>query len=410
MRLFGGDASKPADPRPHVVFVSHEATRTGAPLIVLNLLKHFAKNPDIQFSSLLHNGGHLVSEFGEHSETDCLNLPRKHSEDLSRRVRRLITRNRAPMPQLAICNSMESRFIARELADLHIPVLFLIHELPSSYTEDDYASVFSLAKQIVFPIEGVKKETGEKFAFPDEKTTVLSQGLLNPEFGKDIVREKVRAKLRRDLRIPANSHIVLGCGTLDLRKGIDHFAGVARATLKLYPNPEERPIHFVWVGEGPRWTHSTFHYVQLDMRKSGIEDHVHFVGEHTDVEPFFFGSDTFLLPSRVDPFPCVIHEAMAAELPIITFDQSGGACEAVKDGAGIVVPYGDYVLAANMIRLLDTQQHIANSIREKSLKRVHEEYRFDDYADRIMKIAESVSGLDLGIEQDEGPTHLPFAA
>ncbi len=408
-RMFGGvDSIQINDKRPRVLFVSHEATRTGAPKIILNVLKHFAEHTNTRLDTILHNGGHLVDEFVKYSHVDCLNLPRKQSDDLSRRVQRIVTRNRATAPVVALCNSMESRYIAAELKQQKIAIIFLIHELPSSYTEAEYQSVFEIADKVVFPIESVKQQTEIKIKLPEKRVVVLSQGLLNPEFGQRLDRDKTRLEIRKELGIPEQARIVLGCGSLDLRKGIDHFAAVARETILNEPDPGKQPIHFVWIGEGPRWTHSTFHYVGLDLEKYQINHRVHFVGERENVEPYFVAADVFLLSSRVDPLPCVMHEAMAAQIPVIAFDRSGGAAEAIKDGAGIVVPYGDYHQAALMISMLHEQPWLAASIRETSLDRVHTQFQFADYANELVKLSELISGVALTDDKDR--SHLKFAA
>ncbi len=375
--------------RRRVLFVSHEATRTGAPKIILNILKHFSQNCDIQCETILQTGGHLAGEFESHSEAlDCLNVTKAQSSELNKRVAKFIHREKANLPVLAICNSMESRFIAKEIAGEDVPVIMLVHELPSSYSEEDYQSVYDIATKVIFPVHHVREAADAKTPVPISKSIVLSQGLLSPEFGTGISRDVAHSQIRSELNIPENSFVVLGCGTLDLRKGIDHYAAIARRVTEL--NRSEIPIHFVWVGEGPRWTHSTYHYVQLDLDKTRARDHVHFIGERANVEPYFMGADTFLMSSRVDPFPCVIHEAMASSLPVITFDQAGGAPEAIDNGAGFVVPYADYDQTSNIIRMLATQPEIAAGMRLKSKERVEARYRFEDYGDKIIDLSETI--------------------
>ena len=388
LRLFRESKPKPsAEGKDRVIFVSHEATRTGAPKIILNILREFHQKCEIHCETILHNGGHLAGDFANYSSVDCLNIPRKPSEDLKKKIRRIVQREKGNLPILAVCNSMESRFIAHELATHNIPLISLVHELPSSYSEEDYDQILKDSTQIIFPVHAVQKATNEKISLPSGKSVVLPQGLLNPEFGKSIDRESAVVKIRQELGLPEDSFIVLGCGTLDLRKGIDHYAAIARRTIEVV---RERTVHFVWVGDGPRWTHSPYHYVQLDLDKSAAAQHVHFIGERADVEPYFVGADAFLMSSRVDPFPCVIHEAMATGLPVITFADSGGAPEAVADGAGFVVPYADYDQVVNIIRLLGTQPEIAEGIRERSKARVESEYQFSDYGDKIIEMAEQL--------------------
>lgn len=396
LRLFRNSSSNRshhAPDKPRVLIVSHEATRTGAPMIILNILKHISQTCDVSCETILHSGGHLATEFQKYSEVDCLNAPRKACDEIKKRVQRFVGRYRGSQPVVAICNSMESRFIAEELAKLGIPIVYLVHELPSSYTEEDYQSVYAYSDKVVFPVHAVREAADKKTSIPSGKAVVLAQGLLNPDFGTNTTRSEARKQILTELALPEDTFLVLGCGTLDMRKGIDHFANVAR--LVCSRRDPGKPIHFVWVGEGPRWTHSPYHYVSLDLEKSGCSSHVHFIGERGNVEPYFVGSDAFLMSSRVDPFPCVIHEAMAAGLPIVAFQNSGGALEAISGGSGISVPYADYQQAADVIRMLVTQPELVSGIKSKSKERVQTRFRFTDYAEKIVDLAESVSGKNL---------------
>ncbi len=398
MRLFRRskkNRTSKTPPQRRVLFVSHEATLTGAPKIILNILKHFAGTCDIQCETILQTGGDLSTEFEMHSAVDCLNLPKASSPELKKRIGKVVAREKNNVPILAICNSMESRYIAKEIAELDIPVIMLVHELPSSYSEEDYQGVYETAQKVVFPVNAVQEAANEKTPIPNSKSIVLPQGLLDPTFGTGITREVAYSQIRKELQLPENSFIVLGCGSLDLRKGIDHYVNIARRVIA--NNQSSTPVHFVWVGEGARWTHSPYHYVKLDLEKTPARDHVHFIGPRNNVEPYFVGADAFMMSSRVDPFPCVIHEAMASSLPIITFADSGGACEAIDNGAGFIVPYAHYEQAANVINLLANQPEIAAGIRQKSKERVSERYRFEDYGDKLVDLAEFVTQNQLRI-------------
>lgn len=378
---------------PRILFVSHEATRTGAPQIILNLLKHFRLNCEIECETILHEGGPLLDEFACYSEIHPLDLPRRRTPELRKRVRSIVDGKRKSLPIAAICNSMESRFIVEQLGQLGVPVISLVHELPCSYSESDYQIIFEHADKIVFPVKTVRDSTHRRFPIPFGKDLVLPQGLLDPDFGRDLDPIAARQQIREELSLPTDAFVVLGCGSLDLRKGIDHFANTAIAVSRR--DGSETPIHFVWVGDGPRWSHSPWHYVQVDLRQSNCASNVHFIGEREDVAPWFVGSDLFLLSSRVDPFPCVVHEAMASRLPVIAFEGSGGATDALRDGAGFQVQFGDYASAAGLIRNFSRNPAMAEFARERSLERVHSEYRFDLYAHDIISLTESLAGRNL---------------
>ena len=390
LRIFGRQSERNYQPRPRVLFVSHEATRTGAPKIILNILRHFYKTCDVDCETIIHEDGHLLEEFKMFSEVHCLELPRQKSSELQKRVRSIVKRKRSETPCIAISNSMESRFVSSILHEMGVPVVSLLHELPCSYGDEDYQMVYEQSEKIVFPVQCVRESTHKKLPIPFGKDLVMPQGLLNPHIAESIDRDSARRQLRSELGLPPEAFVVLGCGTLDMRKGIDHFANIAKAVAQKSSGTAD--IHFVWVGDGPRWPHSTFHYVQIDLRLSGTAGNVHFVGEREHVDPYFVGADLFLLPSRVDPFPCVIHEAMATELPVMAFDSSGGAAESIEDGAGFIVPYGDYALASSLICAVSNNPGLTDGMKTKARERISNKYRFETYADNLVVLAESISG------------------
>lgn len=394
LKIFGRNAAIHNETmmQPRVLFVSHEATRTGAPKIILNIVKRAFETCDISCETIIHDDGHLSEEFNMYSEVHCLNLPRLRSGELQRRIRSIVKRRKSKQPVVAVCNSMESRFVSEQLSEHGVPVISLLHELPCSYGENDYEMIYESSSKVVFPVQTVREATHKKLPIPFGKDLVMPQGLLNPFFGNSVSKEEARRNLRNELSIPHDAFVVLGCGTLDMRKGIDHFAAIAKSVVRR--NNYADTIHFVWVGEGPKWPHSAFHYVQIDLRHSKVAAHVHFVGEREHVDSYFVGADLFLLSSRVDPFPCVIHEAMAAQLPIMAFSESGGAAEALSGGAGMVIPYADYELATNMIVAQQQNPELADGIKKVALDRVNTLYRFEDYADKIISLAENVAGYN----------------
>ena len=95
MRIFNKSFSRNKNEgpsKPRVVFVSHEATRTGAPKIILNLLSHFAEHCEVACESILLSGGHLAKDFQNHSVVDCLNLTNQDRVGIRKRVRSFVGR------------------------------------------------------------------------------------------------------------------------------------------------------------------------------------------------------------------------------------------------------------------------------------------------------------------------------
>lgn len=380
-------------PRPihsvNLVTISHEASRTGAPKIIAQLLEYFKQNYDLNRYTILHSPGPIFREFGSRSHVTCLNLKRQASWKLNYQLHRFVSRLDRSKPTLVLCNSMESRFIAWGLQRYQLPTVYLVHELPSSYSAEDYQRVYDASQKVIFPAEIVRRAAESIAPVPLGKSVLLPQGLLDESFGTRFDRSTARREIRAELGLPADAIVLLGCGTLDMRKGIDHFANIARQWYAT-PRPDARPVHFVWIGGGFAGRHSTKHFIELDLKYSPARPFVHFVGERDSVEKYFVGGDGFLMTSRVDPFPCVIHEAMAAEIPIIAFDQAGGAAEAVRTDAGFVLPFGDYGQVIRIIERVVADPRAFDGVRQVAAQRVRTEYRFEDYAAKVASLCTEV--------------------
>ena len=68
-------------------------------------------------------------------------------------------------------------------------------------------------------------------------------------------------------------------------------------------------------------------------RGAGLEGRVRFLGPKQDVRPLYAAADCFILPSRYDPFPNTVLEALAMGLPAIVSSHCGAA-EVVTHGRG----------------------------------------------------------------------------
>jgi UDP-glucose:(heptosyl)LPS alpha-1,3-glucosyltransferase len=152
----------------------------------------------------------------------------------------------------------------------------------------------------------------------------------------------VRDEIRRGFRIaPDKLHVIYN--------GVDleHFhpqhrarlRGAARAEIGCSP----RDMVFAFVGSGfsrkgldaaiaaiartPFW----LVVVGKDKFKGGAAERIRFLGGREDVRPYYAAADCFLLPSRYDPFPNTVLEAMAMGLPVIVSARCGAA-EIVEPG------------------------------------------------------------------------------
>jgi glycosyltransferase involved in cell wall biosynthesis len=168
-----------------------------------------------------------------------------------------------------------------------------------------------------------------------------------------------------------------------MRKGIDYFVTAARIIItQRQQKPgqfSKQPVHFVWIGAGKIEPWSAHYYIDWDLRQENLQSKIHLLAPKKDLRPVFCGSDIFVLPSRQDPFPIVVHNAMAAELPIVSFRDAGGVPEMLEGGGAKLVPYGDILAFVQAI-----EEYIANEqgrLKDGQLNAslVAQSFRFDDY-------------------------------
>jgi glycosyltransferase involved in cell wall biosynthesis len=137
--------------------------------------------------------------------------------------------------------------------------------------------------------------------------------------------------------------LVIGTvGTISHRKGSDVFLAAARRVGSQMPDVEFRMIGPCAGGPERAWAQ---HVVEA-ARSSGVT-----WGTRTDVNAELAGWDVFALPSRRDPFPLAVLEAMAAGLPVIA-TRVDGIPEQIPPGTGLLVESGDVEgVAAAMLEL-----------------------------------------------------------
>jgi GT2 family glycosyltransferase len=160
-------------------------------------------------------------------------------------------------------------------------------------------------------------------------------------------------------------------GYADLRKGFDLFM---RVVARLAAS--EEALTFVWLGcEMPMLRHWARH----DAERLGFSERLHLLPRLEEVHAYYAASDLLLLPSREDPFPSVVLEALSQAVPVVAFDGATGAVDLLRKGCGSTVPYGDdeamFEEALRLLRDDDARERMGH--RGRAL--VAEELDWRDY-------------------------------
>src|SRR5262249_16445527 len=323
------------------LLTSHDANRTGAPIALLGLLAELSQRSEFECWVLLNRGGALEAKFASYAPT--LNLGRLLRYGASRQSilgMVAVLFGQYAIRGFALCNTIATPDLNATLARYGVSVVSWIHELPESIDafyggEATFKTILEASKVFICPSEFARQALLHRYRpVQPEKFQVIYYGVAQQRRAQS--REQVRSSVLEELGIPPDATVVLGCGTVDRRKGVDLFVRVAS---RLLTTSAAENFWFVWVGDAydSRFLSSCRH----DARTLGVANRLVFTGERNDVERFFAAADIFSLTSREDPYPLVNLEAMAAGLAIVAFEDAGGAQEVLKDGRGVLVPHLD---------------------------------------------------------------------
>jgi glycosyltransferase involved in cell wall biosynthesis len=144
----------------------------------------------------------------------------------------------------------------------------------------------------------------------------------------DTERERLRASVRAEMRLPVEATILLALGRLHPQKGYGDLICAAAGI------SAERPdVRVVIAGDGPERER-----LEELTRALGVTDVVRLIGHRADTGRLMDAADVFAFPSHFEGTPFALLEAMARGLPVIAA-AFGGADEIVDhDRTGILVP------------------------------------------------------------------------
>lgn len=321
-----------------ILFVLHEATRTGSPIALLHFLKWIKQNnPHVTIDVLVLNDGDLSVEFYNLSDNfyDYRQLLKAEKLNLLERllIKFKVLKKSNPKEKLLsvlnennydliYANSIPSLDIAASLIKQSKSTKLLLHvlelEIVLKMHIDKTDNSLCLVDKFIAASGIVKTNLAENWGVDEEKIEVVYPFSKNPD---------------KTLKKQSKHFIVGASGTVESRKGTDAFLQVARLVNKNIPNAN---IEFVWVGRN-----NTDPFILSDIEKMNLSDKVTFTGEQESPYEFFKEFDVFLMTSREEPFGIVCAEAANLKKPIVCFEGVTGIQEILVNGGGYIVPYLD---------------------------------------------------------------------
>ena len=175
--------------------------------------------------------------------------------------------------------------------------------------------------------------------------------------------------------------IVLAVGRLVYYKGFDYLIRAMR----------QIDAQLLLIGEGP------LHQQLLEqVTTSGVQDKVSFLGNVSDLRPYYHACDVFALPSIAvsEAFGIVQLEAMACGKPVVNTQLPSGVPWVSQNGiTGITVPPCDVDALAEAVSVLLAQPELAARYGRAARRRVEQEFATERMLARTLGLYSRVLGI-----------------
>ncbi len=385
-----------------ILFISHSADRTGAPMVLLYFLQWLKANTDLAFDVLVGDSGELLPDFRALAPTRVLDWRPSLRGRLLRKIlgpdrysqwqnmlfqRRFRGRAYDLVYANTVCNLREMAL----LSDLGLPVICHVHELHLSLDffagHDAFLKIAPRIQHFIADAKAVREYLLKDWSIPESKISLVHAFVIDRRIDVDWKRE-TRAITRRKLGVSENEILVGACGTLDWRKGTDLFVQVAR--LVRHSEGGEK-IRFLWVG-GKAGT-ADFVKFQHDVKFCGLSEAVTVIETCPNYLDYFAAMDIFALTSREDPFPLVMLDAASLELPMVCFAESGGGPEFIGEHAGLAAPYLDVSSFAEHVLTLARNPEMRRQIGAVAAQKVRSRFTVEHQAPKLLNVIREQSGL-----------------
>jgi glycosyltransferase involved in cell wall biosynthesis len=332
-----------------VLFISHDASLSGAPILLLNLLEVLKGSSFVCDRIIIKNDfGPLSDEFKKFGDVlffhTMAKKPASFFARIARRFKVTPANNNKDIQRwieeadIVFSNTITNGdLLARFTFPKGQPVISYIHELEMAaafYSNaPNRAVLFNKSTNFAVPSQAVRNFIHHAFNIPLQRLHPLNYYIPSIP-GKTITGEST-----------GKAEFIVGMiGTLDWRKGAALLPVLVADFFNSYPAAQ---VKFAWQGADPFSVEAQ--RISYELKQCGFADKVIFREPSRDTSAFYEMIDVLLLCSKEDPYPLVVLEAAMYKKPCICFDKAGGATEFVKNDAGTTVPYLDIRALSNSI-------------------------------------------------------------
>ena len=257
-----------------------------------------------------------------------------------------------------------------------IPVVQTVDKFPKAHYHKDASFLLTCSESVKLHMVTL--------GFPPEKITTVFNPVDSTLYSFD---RNEADKTRKKLGILPNEKIIIGAGRFVDWKGFD----ILIKAFKSFLGQTHECVRLLLLGDG-----EDKDILCKLIKDLGIEDKVIMPGFVSNVRPYMWASDIFVLPSnKPEPFGIVLIEAMASGLASIA-TKAGGPLDIIEDGInGYLVEINSYNDIADKIKLLVEDNNHRMEIANKGVKVVSEKFSVEEIARKHIEVYQKVLARDI---------------
>ena len=363
-----------------ILFVCHIASRSGAPLLLLQIIREFKKQTTIPFEILLVKEGELTAEFKALGKTYSWNKINKIESGsiLVKPVNAMLMLFQFLYQRyiLSCFRGTSTVFLNTIInGEIHHKLLFLkcrficyVHELEVSIKiatrKESLFITINKTDLFIACAKAVKNNLVTNHQVFPEKIQVLPAPVNEVHRDKKDYEDFITT-FKKNNNISQNTTVIGVAANNEWRKGVDLFVPLIGVYNNLFP---DNKVCFVW--KGFRTNNPSSFFDAFDYEKLVNNKNVVLLPHGADGIETIACFDIHLLVSREDPYPLAILEAASLGIPTVCFLDAGGAQEFIENDCGYCTPYGDLVKMAEKLNVLTTDVNLRNLMGKNAQQKI----------------------------------------
>jgi glycosyltransferase involved in cell wall biosynthesis len=378
-----------------ILVLSHQSNKSGAPRLLLNIFPKLNKEENVEVLFVLNKYQESAKEFIEKFNTEYFYIDKYK---FARKIfLRLSLYNSTKLwwfkrilknfnPDLVYINTTGYNLLAEYVSKKGFNYLVHVHETDDTITKHPntaYLEALMKSASLIIGCSGyVSKFIQGKFNVYNVKTIYENIDIHRFSYKTD-------SSFRQLYNFSSSDVLVGVAGAPQFRKGTDLFIKAAILFNQRHP---DNNFKFIWVG-GTTHTNKNEYYkfCMLLIEKSGFNN-IQLIDQIDDIQNLYSALDLFVIPSREDPFPLAMLEAMYFKVPVIGSSASG-IPEALSDKCGIVFDSGNEQSLSDVFErfLEDKREFIkySQNAYNKFVESYSTEAVYPDFKKTILKLRQN---------------------